>query len=141
MTRVITCAAVATIMATSGTARAQMTKMVPGDTKTVTVTVEAIERGKREMEVKKEDVTHDVLYVPATVKRFDTLKVGDKITAKYYENMVLRLKPEGEKDADTSNSALTRSEVTTAATNAQQTTFTATITAIDLKAPSVTFTG
>jgi hypothetical protein len=140
MTRVITCAVIATML-TCVTARAQLTKTVPGDTKTVTATVETIERSSREVTIKKQDGTHDVLYVPAAVKRFDTLKVGDKITARYYENMVVSLKPEGQKDVDTSNSALTRSETSTAGTKAEQTTMTATITAIDPKAPSITFTG
>src|SRR5215208_7070456 len=131
MNRAITSAAIATVMLTSVTARAQLTKSVPiAELKTVTVTVEAIERSSRELSIKKQDGTRDVVYVPTSVQRFDTLKVGDKITAKYYENMVVRLKPESEKAVDTTDSAVTRSEVATAGTSATQTIMTATITAI-----------
>jgi hypothetical protein len=40
----------------------------------VTATVEAIEKSSRTVTVKKEDGNHDVLYMPAAIKRFDTLK-------------------------------------------------------------------
>ena len=36
------------------------------------------------------------------ITRFDEIKVGDKVTARYYENLVIRLKKPGEKDVDTS---------------------------------------
>ncbi len=39
--------------------------------------------------------------MPPEVKRFDALKVGDTITATYYENVVLRVKTPDEKDIDT----------------------------------------
>jgi hypothetical protein len=53
--------------------------------------LEAVDSFNREVTVKKPDGSYDALYVPASVKRFDTLKVGDKITATYYENIVLRV--------------------------------------------------
>src|SRR5690349_17068766 len=67
---------------------AQVSKTITGETKTQTVSVESIEKASREVTVKKPDGKYDVLYVPPSVRRFDTLKVGDKITTKYYENMV-----------------------------------------------------
>ena len=48
----------------------------------MTASVEAIEKATREVTVKKPDGTYDVFYFPAAIQRFDTLKVGDKITAK-----------------------------------------------------------
>jgi len=33
-----------------------------------------------------------MLSVPADVKRFSRIKVGDTITARYYENLVVRVK-------------------------------------------------
>jgi hypothetical protein len=57
----------------------QVTKTIPGESKVVTVTVEAIERGSRELTVKKTDGTYEQVYVPAEIKRFDTLKVGDRL--------------------------------------------------------------
>jgi hypothetical protein len=131
-------AAAATLSA--GTASAQ-TKTVTGQTKTVTATVEAIEASNREVTVKKPDGTYDVFYVPAGVKKFDTLKIGDKVTARYYENMVLTLKKPGEASKDSGNAAVTRSKDGGAGTVAHQRTITATITQIDMNAPSITFTG
>ena len=70
-----------------------------------------------------------------------TLKVGDTINARYYENIVLQLKAPGEKDVDTNEHQTTRTEGTSGGTVAHQRTITATITAIDPQTPSITFSG
>src|SRR5580765_2503 len=128
-----------------GTASAQdrnMTKTLTGEQKTVTATVEAIERSTRSVTLKETNGDYTEVSVPADVKRFDTLKVGDKVTAKYYENIVLRLKKPGEKSTDTDTAALTPGTGAKAgATAASQRTITATITAIDPKVPSISFSG
>jgi hypothetical protein len=116
-------------------------KTVPGETKTLTVSVESIESSNREVTVKKPDGTYDVFYVPSGIKRFDALKVGDKVTARYYENVVITLKRAGEAAKNSSNAATTRSQEGTAGTSARQRTITATITAVDMNVPSITFTG
>jgi hypothetical protein len=68
--------------------------------------------------------------------------VGDKITAKYYENIVLRLKQPGEKAVDTDTASLTPGTGAKAGgTAAMQRTITATITHIDPKVPSISFSG
>jgi hypothetical protein len=133
--------AIAAALAATAVPLSAQTKTVTGETKTMTATVEAIEASAREVTVKKPDGTYEVFYVPAGVKRFDTLKIGDKVTAKYYENMVLQVKAPGSKDVDTSAGAVTRSKESAAGTVAHQRTITATITAIDQKLPSITFTG
>jgi hypothetical protein len=109
--------------------------------KTTTVTVEAIEKSTREITIKRDDGTYDVFYASPEVKRFDSLKVGDKITARYYENIVLTMHRAGEPARDTDKSDVTRAQATTGATASHQRTITATITAIDQNAPSITFTG
>src|SRR5436190_9113707 len=120
---------------------APQTKTITGEQQTVTVTVEAIEKSSREVTVKKTDGTYNVFYVPPSIKRFDTLKIGDRITAKYYENLVLQLKKPGEKSVDSSAMKMTPSKEGAAATAAHQRTITATITAIDMTVPSITFSG
>jgi Cu/Ag efflux protein CusF len=119
---------------------AAQSKTITGEMKTVTVSVEAIDHGRREVTVKKEDGTYDQLYVPESFKRFDSLKIGDKITTKYYENIVLRLKPAGEKDVDEASGGVVKAEGT-AGTVSRQRTITATITQLDPNVPSITFTG
>ena len=127
--------------AVAATASAQVSKTLPGKMEVVTVTVESIEKASRAVTVKKPDGTYGVFSVPADVKRFDTLKVGDRITAKYYENVVLRLKAPGEKPVDSEDAAVTRGANRSGATAAVQRTITATITKIDMKAPSIAFSG
>lgn len=142
MTRLRISGAAALVVLTATVAGAQLTKTIQGETKVVTVTVEAIERSSREVTVKKPDGTYDIFYVPPAVQRFDTLKIGDKITAKYYENMVLQLKAAGSKDVNTGSAAVLKAPNDKAAVTAsKQRTITATIAAIDQKVPSITFTG
>src|SRR4029079_16948444 len=79
--------------------------------------------------------------IPPTMKSFDTLKIGDKITARYYENMGIQFKAPGSKDVNSASGGMVRAESKMAATNSKQRTITATIAAIDPAVPSVTFTG
>jgi hypothetical protein len=133
--------AAAVLVATASLAAAQ-TKVIQGETRTVSATVEAIDTTARSVTVLKSDGNYEVFYVPPTVKRFDTLKVGDKITARHYENIVLRVQQPGEKDVNTSTrDVATPAGQGTSGTVAHQRVITATITAIDMKTPSITFTG
>jgi hypothetical protein len=127
--------------APAAAAPAQPTKTISGETKVVTATVESIERGSREVTVKKSDGKYETFHVSPEIKRFDTLKVGDKVSARYYETLVLQLKAPGDKAIDTTSAAATRTESKPSGTAAVQTTITATITEIDPKVPSITFSG
>jgi hypothetical protein len=123
-------------------AAAQMTKTLTGETIVETATVQAIEKATRSVTLQAEDGTYSVVTAPPEMKRFDELKVGDKIKARYYENIVLRLKEPGEKDVDSGTMGATRGTgVRPGATVAEQRTITATITQLDPKVPSITFTG
>lgn len=118
------------------------TKTVTGDTKVVTATVEAIEASTRTVTFKLPDGTHAVKVAPPDMRRFSELKVGDKVTARYYENVVIRVKRPGESDVSSAAKATTPSgQASPGGTRARQVTVTATITAIDPAVPSVTFTG
>ena len=132
----------ALIVAIAVPAAAQVSKTLSGETKVVTVTVESIEKASREITVKKADGTYESIFVPSAITRFDTLKIGDRITAKYYETVVLRMTPPGQKDANAVvHDGLARTAERPSATASQQQTITATITAIDAAVPSITFTG
>src|SRR5687768_11708121 len=84
---------------TSGLALAQ-TKVIQGEAMTVTVTIEAIEQSTRTLTVKDDKGIYETLQVGPEIKRFSELKVGDKITARYYENVVIRLKKPNEPAVD-----------------------------------------
>jgi len=129
------------LLVTATSAGAQVTKTIAGESKAVTVTVEAIERSSREVTVKKPDGNYDVLFVPSSIKQFDTLKVGDKISARYYETIVLQLKAPGAKDVDRTTAGAVKTEDRPSGTISHQQTITATISAIDPNIPSITFTG
>ena len=124
------------------TIAAAQIKTLPGESITVTATVDAIERSSRQLTLKRADGTFETITVPAEVKRFDALKVGDTITATYYETITLRVKKPGEKDVNTLNESITpRGGTKPGATAAAQRTITATITAIDPKIPSISLSG
>jgi len=123
------------------TAMAQ-TKTLTGEQKTVSATVEAVEASSRTLTLKKEDGTYVSVIAGPEVKRFDEIKIGDKVNARYYDNLVLRLKKPGEPDIDTAARATTPSgQALPGGTKARQRTITATITAIDPAVPTITFTG
>ena len=69
-----------------GATVAAQTKTLQGDAVVVSATIEAIEHGTRTITLKAEDGTYETLQVPPEMTRFNELKVGDKITARYYEN-------------------------------------------------------
>jgi hypothetical protein len=138
----IVVAAVAFWMSLSVPAAAQVSKTLTGETELVTATVEAIEASTRKVTLKEPDGTYTVVTAPAEMKRFNELEVGDKVTVRCYENVVIRLKAPGEKDVDTEAGAATRGTgATPAGTMTEQRTITATITQLDSKVPSITFTG
>jgi len=132
-------AALALPLARAATAQS---KTLTGETTVVTATVEAIEASSRTLTLKKADGTYVTTVAGPDVKRFAEIKIGDKVSARYYENLVIRLKRPGEKDVNTSTAGTTPSaQARPGGTASKQRTITATITAIDMSIPSITFTG
>jgi hypothetical protein len=129
----------AAVLALTASLAAQ-TKTVTGREVATTATIEGIEQGTRQLYVRRADGTNDVVYVPQEIKRFDSLKVGQKITVRYYENVVLQMHPPGTAPVDKTSRSVTPA-AGLAGTVARQQTVTATIAAIDPKLPSVSFTG
>ena len=128
-------------LALAGTAAAQ-SKTLTGETQTISATVEAINVSTRTLTMKGPKGNYLDIVVPAAVKRFAEIKVGDTLTARYYENLNIRKKLPGEKDVDTGGEAVTPGGAKKpGATAAKQRTITATITALDPKVPSITLSG
>jgi hypothetical protein len=129
------------LLLTSNPAVAQ-SRTIEGDSISVTVTIEAIEQSTRTLTVKDDKGIYETIQAPPEMKRFSELKVGDKITARYYDNVVVRMKKPGEAAVDVDSAALTRGKGASAAgTAAAQRTITVTVTALDPKANSVTVKG
>ncbi len=123
-----------TVMAQSKTVRSEM--------RTETGTIEAIEASSRTLTLKKADGTFVTTVAGPDIKRLEELKLGDTVNVRYYENVIVRVKRPGEPDVVSSAKGTTGSEqALPGGTRAKQVTVSATITAIDPAAPSITFTG
>jgi Cu/Ag efflux protein CusF len=118
------------------------TKTISSEMRVETGVVEAIEASSRKVTLRKPDGTMVTTVAGPEIKRFDEVKVGDKITARYYDNVVLRVKRPGESEEVSAARGTTGSDQPTpGGTKAKQMTLTVTITAIDTTTPSITFTG
>jgi len=117
-------------------------KALPQQTVTVTGTVETIDKSRRAVNIKTADGKFVAVEVPASAKRFDELKVGDKVGVTYNNNVMVRLKSPGEAAVDTANTASTMGkEARPGGTAAMVRTMTATIADIDKGTSSMTFVG
>ena len=117
-------------------------KTVPGETITATASVTAIDNATRLITLKKPDGEVVFVVAPPEVKRFSEIKVGDTITAKYTENIVLRVMKPGEPAVNSATGGVSGGTgKTPGGTMTAQRSITATITAIDPAVPSITLTG
>jgi hypothetical protein len=129
------------LLLTSNPAVAQ-SRTIEGDSISVTVTIEAIEQSTRTLTVKDDKGIYETIEAPPEMKRCSVLEVGDKITARYYDNVVVRVKKPGEAAVDVDSAALTKGQgQRPAGTAATQKTMTVTIAAMDPKARSITVKG
>ena len=131
----------AALIASAALAGAQSKTLPGGELKTLSATVEAIEKSTRSVTVRKSDGTDVTFYVPKSMTRFDQLKVGDKINAKYYDTSVISVQDPTSANIDSAAAKLVPVEGAPAGTMSYQRTITATITALDPKVPSIEFTG
>jgi hypothetical protein len=137
----LTAAWLAIAMCIATSAAAQI-KTLPGDSLTLTATVDAIEHSSRSLTLRKPDNSITTMKVPKEYVRFDALKVGDKLSATYYDNVVIRVKAPGEPDVNTQGDSLVPTPgLKPGFTIGSQRVITATITAIDPKIPSISMAG
>ena len=114
--------------------------IVVKDKITVTATIEAIDSTNREVILKGPKGNLMTLVVDDTVTRFDSLKVGDKIRADYYESVAYEVQQPGATPAPDSVTAA-GGKITGDKPGGgvvKQTVTTVTITAIDMETPAVT---
>ena len=116
-------------------------KEVTSEIKVETGVVEAIESQSRSVTIRKPDGTVVTTVAGPDVKRFEEIKVGDKVKARYYENLVIRVKAPGEPAVDTdTKDAIASGKALPGGVKARQRTLTCTITDIDMNTPAITFT-
>ena len=115
---------------------------LPTHTVTLSGTVETIDHGKRAVTLKTADGKFETLDVPESAKRFDELKVGDKVSVMYNNNVSVRPKPPGEPAVDTGSKTSTMGqEVRPGGTTSVQRMMTVTVDTIDKSASAITFVG
>ena len=93
------------LLALGGAAPTQAPNSVTRETTTI-ATVDRIERSSRVLTARSEGKVVHTLYVDPSVKAFDDLKVGDVVTVRYTESVVVQVRP---------NAKLTELQDTTAA--------------------------
>jgi uncharacterized OB-fold protein len=91
------------------------------------------------MNLKTADGKFVAVNVPESVKRFNELKVGDKVKATYNNNVMVRMKPAGEAAVDTVDTGYAKGP--TSGTQVTVRKMTANIVAIDKGASSIAFEG
>ena len=132
----------AVVLASSAQMAMAQSKTVRSEMRTDTAVVEAVEASTRTLTLKKADGSYLTTVAGPDITRFDEVKRGDTVNVRYYENLVIRVKSPGESDVVSSARGTTGSDQDLpGGTRAKQVTITATITAIDSAAPSITFTG
>jgi hypothetical protein len=112
-------------------------------TVTISGTVEAVDHTARTVTLRGQGGNSVTLDVPPTAVRFDQVKVGDPVTATYYDRVSLRLKPAGEAAVDRTMEPTTVGTpgALPGATRTRQRVTTVTITGWDPVNQVVTFNG
>ena len=115
---------------------------VQGDVVEVTSSIEAIDKTGRFVTLKGPDGMMDTVAVGPEVKRFDELKVGDKVTFRYYDSLVYQIRKPGDPATPppTGETSLVGRSTgpRPGATISEQMMATVKVKAIDAKVPSVT---
>jgi Cu/Ag efflux protein CusF len=112
-----------------------------GEVVEVTSSIEAIDKTARLVTLKGPDGLMDTVVVGPEVKRFDELKVGDKVTFRYYDSLVYQIRKPGEATTPrpTGETSVVRTTgLKPGATVSEQMMATVKVKAIDEKVPSVT---
>jgi Cu/Ag efflux protein CusF len=111
------------------------------ETLVVKATIEAIDHDTRTITLKDKEGMYETIYAGPEVKRFNELKVGDKVTFRYTESVVFKIRKPGEAAAASAVGEPTLERGAGPKPSGKvsmQETSTVLIKAIDEKAPAVT---
>lgn len=115
-----------------------------GDAIVVKTTVEAIDHAARTVTLMDKHGNFETIYAGPEIKRFDELKVGDKVTFTYSESVAIRVRKPGDPApvASTGEPVIAQGTSTRpSGSKTRQMTAEGTIEEVDVKAKSITFTG
>ncbi len=107
-----------------------------------TFTIVAIDQTNRVVTLKDKDGYTESIYAGPEVRRFNELEVGDTVTFRYYESVVYQIQKPDATSAPAGEQAgiVRRTGPKPGGTISRQITATVTVTAIDIKVPSITIT-
>jgi hypothetical protein len=109
---------------------------------TITATIEAIDKANRVVTLKGPKGNSVDVKAPDQMEGFNSLKVGDEVTATYFAAVMLRARKPGDPAADGEPATtVRRTERTPGSDTRQERTFTVTIEAVDMRAPSLRVKG
>jgi Cu/Ag efflux protein CusF len=135
-----TAVVLAALLAAPALARAQK-PVTQAESIELSGTIEAIDHTTREVTVKDATGATETYYVGPEAKRFDELKVGDKVTARYYAAVAFQLRKPGAPapaPATDDVKVVPGKGPRPGGTMSQQRTATVTVKAVDTKVPSIT---
>ncbi len=137
--RVIAFAVIAAFLALAAVPAAAVEPKSVTKIETLTATITAINTAKRHVTLKGPHGNSETIYVPETMTRFSELKVGDKVTFKYAQSLVIRLEKPGEAVTGSAASSIERGTgPKPGGTASAEVTAVVTLMSIDPKVPSVT---
>jgi hypothetical protein len=111
----------------------------PSKSTTVTATIEAIDKGGRVITLKGSSGRVVEVAAPAEMQGFNTLKVGDRVTATYFEAVALSVRKPGTPAASSTPVTTTRrKDRTPGSETRRQQTFTVGVESVDQTAASLT---
>lgn len=106
---------------------------------TITATIEAIDKANRTVTLKRPQGTAVEIKAPDQMEGFNSLRVGDQVTATYYEIAVVSLRKPGDPDTSAPPTTTTqRKDRTPGSETRRQRTVNGTIDSIDQKMRSLT---
>ena len=111
------------------------------ETTTVNATITAIDKATRVVTLRGQQGDAIIVKAGEEVKRFNDLKVGDKISATYSESIAWSVRPAGQPAPPTETQTITRRQGGPGGTATSQQTISVTVEAIDQAVPSVTVKG
>jgi Cu/Ag efflux protein CusF len=121
------------------TAAAQTGPVTKSNQVTASATITKIDRATRNVTLRNDRGEEDTFTAGPEVKRFDQLKVGDKINVTYYESLVFEVRKPGQASSPIADAlAAGRAKNVPGGGVVTQQTRTVTVKAIDPAAPSIT---
>ena len=109
------------------------------DSVSATATIQAIDKVNRLVTLRDEKGAEDTMVVGPAMKRFDELKVGDKVKVTYSESLVLQVRKPGDAAKPAADAKVTRGTgASPSGTISQQLSTSVEVLAIDQKLPSIT---